>query len=309
MDVKLQMKKVVRVFVSSTFRDFTGERDVLGKVVFPKLRRFCAGRGLSLTEVDLRWGVTEEMLLKGETITTCLHEVSLCAPFFIALLGERYGWHLPPPHPTATTDAAVSAGTAGDPSSGDILLTQALDAAQSQFPFVSELRDRSVTELEIRHALRYVSQPGHESRKSCMFFYLRDPAVVQRMPESEKHLFVPESDYAKEKLDILKRDVKNSGCLTRENYSDLEELGNHIYDDLCGAIAQHHPIVETLSQPEKNMHQQMSHASLLANFFAGRAEVMSALTSHVKGDVPYGKLSWSVSVASELHHFLAILIN
>ena len=34
----------VRVFLSSTFRDFAGERDLLVRKVFPELRRKCRER-------------------------------------------------------------------------------------------------------------------------------------------------------------------------------------------------------------------------------------------------------------------------
>jgi hypothetical protein len=36
--------RTVRVFLSSTFRDFTGERDLLVKTIFPELRRRCRER-------------------------------------------------------------------------------------------------------------------------------------------------------------------------------------------------------------------------------------------------------------------------
>ncbi len=52
--------RTVRVFVSSTFRDMHAERNWLARVVFPELRERCAKRELYLTDVDLRWGVTEE---------------------------------------------------------------------------------------------------------------------------------------------------------------------------------------------------------------------------------------------------------
>jgi hypothetical protein len=50
----------VRVFVSSTFRDMMEERDELMAQTWPELRRFCRERQVELTEVDLRWGITEE---------------------------------------------------------------------------------------------------------------------------------------------------------------------------------------------------------------------------------------------------------
>ena len=47
--------KDVRIFVSSTFTDFFFEREVLVKVVFPRLREWAAHRKISITEVDLRF--------------------------------------------------------------------------------------------------------------------------------------------------------------------------------------------------------------------------------------------------------------
>ena len=47
-------QRVVRVFVSSTFRDMHEEREELVKRVFPELRKHCEARGVTWTEVDLR---------------------------------------------------------------------------------------------------------------------------------------------------------------------------------------------------------------------------------------------------------------
>jgi hypothetical protein len=48
--------RVVRVFISSTFRDFGAERDLLMKRVFPELRRRARARFVEVIDVDLRWG-------------------------------------------------------------------------------------------------------------------------------------------------------------------------------------------------------------------------------------------------------------
>ena len=82
--------RTIRVFVSSTFRDMQEERDELVKHVFPKLRKRCAERGVTWGDVDLRWGIPDEE--KGEVLSTCLAEIERCRPYFIGLLGERYGW-------------------------------------------------------------------------------------------------------------------------------------------------------------------------------------------------------------------------
>lgn len=85
----------LRLFISSTFVDFLAERDTLAKRVFPALRRLCRERGIEFTEIDLRWGLTTEDSQNGRIIRTCLEEIDNCRPFFIGLIGQRYGW-VPP---------------------------------------------------------------------------------------------------------------------------------------------------------------------------------------------------------------------
>src|SRR6267143_7232963 len=82
----------IRVFVSSTFRDMQEDRDYLVKVVFPQLRKLCEARAVTWTEVDLRWGITDEETAEGKVLPLCLAEIERCRPWFIGLLGERYGW-------------------------------------------------------------------------------------------------------------------------------------------------------------------------------------------------------------------------
>lgn len=53
--VKRSGWKTVRIFVSSTFKDFHHEREVLVKEIFPDLRLWCESRRLHLIECDLRW--------------------------------------------------------------------------------------------------------------------------------------------------------------------------------------------------------------------------------------------------------------
>src|SRR3989442_8765103 len=89
-----QSNRQIRVFISSTFRDMQAERDHLVKFIFPQLRKLCEQRGVTWGEVDLRWGITQEQAERGEVLPLCLAEISRCRPYFIGLLGERYGWIL-----------------------------------------------------------------------------------------------------------------------------------------------------------------------------------------------------------------------
>src|SRR5438132_13478663 len=88
----VERSRAIRVFVSSTFLDMQDERDELLKRVFPQLRKLCEARGVTWGEVDLRWGIPDEQKAEGKVLPICLEEIRRCRPYFIGLLGERYGW-------------------------------------------------------------------------------------------------------------------------------------------------------------------------------------------------------------------------
>ena len=82
----------IRIFISSTFQDMQVERNYLIEKVFPKLRLEASKREVSIVPLDLRWGITEEESKNGKVLEICLQEITNSHPFFIGLIGERYGW-------------------------------------------------------------------------------------------------------------------------------------------------------------------------------------------------------------------------
>jgi WD40 repeat protein len=88
--------KTFRLFVSSTFADFTQERELLQSKVFPNLDAYCAVKGYQFHAIDLRWGVNEEAQLDQRTAEICLSEVAAAkgypSPNFLVMIGSRYGW-------------------------------------------------------------------------------------------------------------------------------------------------------------------------------------------------------------------------
>src|SRR5512145_1485509 len=88
------------IFISSTFADMQAERDYLKVFVFPRIEEELQKRRIKLEIVDLRWGVdttsiTQEDEREANVLKVCLDEINRCRPFFIGLLGDRYGW-VPP---------------------------------------------------------------------------------------------------------------------------------------------------------------------------------------------------------------------
>lgn len=92
----LMHNKTFRLFISSTFSDFTVEREYMQMKVFPAIESLCASFGYQFQAVDLRWGVDEEAQLDQKTLEICLSEVNACKhhpyPNFLIMIGNRYGW-------------------------------------------------------------------------------------------------------------------------------------------------------------------------------------------------------------------------
>jgi WD40 repeat protein len=90
------LTKAFRLFVSSTFADFSAERDVLQREVFPALAAYCAAKGYEFYPLDLRWGVNEEAQLDQRTAEICLNEVRAAKryppPNLLIMIGDRYGF-------------------------------------------------------------------------------------------------------------------------------------------------------------------------------------------------------------------------
>ena len=84
------------IFVSSTFQDMQQERDVLQNSVLPRIKELAKQYGKSIDLCDLRWGVNTLGMSEAESVAkvlqVCFDEIDKARPFFIAILGDVYGW-------------------------------------------------------------------------------------------------------------------------------------------------------------------------------------------------------------------------
>ncbi|OCL86700.1 DUF4062 domain-containing protein [Arcobacter porcinus] len=83
--------KTFRLFVSSTFSDFSVERRLLQEYVFPEIKKYCNESNFNFQPIDLRWGVSNEAQLDQKTLELCLEEVRTSKinphPNFLIMLG------------------------------------------------------------------------------------------------------------------------------------------------------------------------------------------------------------------------------
>ncbi|HZZ43486.1 MAG TPA: DUF4062 domain-containing protein [Tepidisphaeraceae bacterium] len=245
----MTVDRQIRVFISSTFRDMQAERDYLVKFIFPQMRKLCESRGVIWGEVDLRWGVTDEQAAEGKVLPICLEEIKRCRPYFIGLLGERYGW-IPDSIPA--------------------------DLLEREEWLKEHLHGKtSVTELEILHGvLRNPQMAGHA------YFYFRDPKYVESVAEEERKNFVAENENNAEKLRTLKAIIRQSGFPVRENYYDPRALGELVLDDLRKVIDDLFP---EGSQPDPLDREAMDHESYAQSrerVYIGRQEYFDRLDAY-----------------------------
>ena len=234
--------RTVRLFLSSTFRDFGEERDLLVRKVFPALRARLKDRFVELVDVDLRWGITVEEAERGEVLPICLAEIDRSRPYFIGMLGERYGW-IPPQEGYAP----------------DLLERQ---------PWLKKHQGgKSVTELEILHGVL-----KNKRMKSRAFFYFRSPAYAR----SKGGHFVPDSTEDRQRQLDLKRRIKDSGYSVT-GYRDPEDLVKRMERDLWKLLDAEFPATDVPDAFERESMRHEAYAAPRRRLYLGAERYQAAL--------------------------------
>jgi len=166
------------IFVSSTFRDMQAELDALRDFVLLQVNEFAAKYGRAVEIIDLRWGVDTAAVSEEDqnrkVLRTCLDEIERSRPFFLRLIGDRYGWT--PPRTYMET---------------------ALEAAD----FSLEDTDMSVTALEIEYGVLRSENPP-----VCLFYFRESPDYTV-MPEKLRLIYQDEAE-SRAKLAKLKEEIR-----------------------------------------------------------------------------------------------------
>lgn len=206
------------------------ERDLLVDKAFPHLDELCRERGTFCSPVDLRWDDTQAG--SGTVFQYCLDHVNRACPFFICILGERYGAYRPKsqmPLPRSYLDLPQNAAW---------LDKNFLVAASGGYDWVLQenYQHYSITELEIvqatqlaeaEHALFYFRQPDHAD------------LLYTDLPEDERleklKVYEAESEYSNLKVRDLKSRIVKRGLPVRY-FKTPDELLNIIIKDWTAII-------------------------------------------------------------------------
>jgi hypothetical protein len=237
----------IRIFISSTFKDMQDERDYLMQVVFPSLYSYCAERNILLQALDLRWGITEEQERQGKVVELCLKAIENTRPFFIGLLGERYGW-------------------VPDKEKRDEIAQKT--SVFEEYPEIKAMLEEgmSITEVEIQQGVLRSKEEVHA------YFYFRSPSITSDDNDSR------ETDSAKiQRLKDLKKTLKPV-----RGYEFPEDLGKLVEKDFKELIDSLYPDEEPGAVEKDRLQQRFFLKSKTAVYVPGPE--IEALDKFTEGD-------------------------
>lgn len=229
------------IFVSSTFQDMQQERDILQNDVLPRVKELAKQYGKNIDLCDLRWGVNSIGMNESEStakvLQVCFDEIDNARPFFIAILGDRYGW-------IPESDIVENSTMGRNIESRDML-------------------GKSVTEMEIIYgALK-------NADSSDIRFYFRDIRNKRRglfaNPDIPKN-FVSESSDDKKRMKALKAKIQENFSQQIRTYSvtwdkdssrfeGMGQFAEMLYKDIEEMIVQRWGPIPKLSEYEYQLHQ------------------------------------------------------
>lgn len=205
------------------------ERDHIKKMVLPRLREALEAHGISVHVTDLRWGVNTadepEETREMKVLHVCLDAIRRDRPYFVGLLGKRYGWV-----PSAERMTRLCESLHDD----DRML-------------VGDISGKSVTELEM-----LLGAIGSAKVLPHSFFFIRQDSDYDAIPPEFRNLYVDvdadaqirinrleariRSVFAAERLDDHVLSYGFGWNADRQCVSGLEEFGELVYQALLKDI-------------------------------------------------------------------------
>lgn len=231
-------QRIINIFISSTFNDMQSERDIIRKQVVPKLQEQLADYRVHIQVTDLRWGVdtlsVDEDKREAKVLHVCLDAIQYSKPYFIALLGERYGWL---------------------PSVESVQNIKHTLTEEQQQALGNVNQSISVTEMEI-----LLGALGNQNLMPHSFFCFRSIDSYKDMPDSLKSSYIDamskdeqtrknafridklkkriETECEKAELEdnIVRYDAKWNEEGTSGRFEHLETFADQLYDKLYNDI-------------------------------------------------------------------------
>jgi WD40 repeat protein len=297
-----QTWKTVRIFISSTFRDMHAERDHLVRIVFPELKERCRKMHVHVIDVDLRWGVTETDAEHGKALDICLDEIDSCRPYFLGLLGHRYGW-IPPGETHSITAQEIYHGVLHSDLPRQVVDLRKILEGKLEGKALSDEQRNCLTRCyewdadKRKYLLRTGVTPEEEAilcsvfegysiyQKDRSFFLFRKESLTRKLAGEHVDDFFESKREDQEKLAALKEEIVAAGLRYFE-YDDIEAFGQLVLEELWKKIEAE---VERPAEKEKDWLEEEAefHELFMADRtrrFVGRRELLDRMQRFCESD-------------------------
>ena len=227
------------------------ERDAIHNKITPILNEKAQRYGENISFCDLRWGVNTENLSEEDSsrkvLSVCLNEIERCRPYFVVILGDRYGF---------------------------IPNAELVEDAVQKKNFKIDNVNCSITALEIEFGAL-----NNSDQMKRTFFYFRE-IIGDDVPE----IYKTEDLHHAEKLKKLKQKIEDSGGKiknytliwnnSQKSFTGLENFENMLVEDISELISSEFEEYVKLSEYEKDQHIQWEFAKQKSAQFAGRQNLI-----------------------------------
>ncbi|KAN0022186.1 hypothetical protein ACTFIU_004357 [Dictyostelium citrinum] len=254
---------ILYVFLSSTFKDMSGERDHLIKVTFPALNVRAKEKNLTIVPIDLRWGLTKDETTVQGQIELCLKQIDKC-PIMLTMLGSRFGW-VPSEYKVSNNNDQYSQWLNSMPPG------------------------HSITSLEVQYSLL--------TSKHCIATF-RDSSFQSSVPFTHQPSFQVENKESEILLAELKQKlIANDHCNVMENYpckyggvdkegkvfvTNLEAFGDYIFNKLWSIIEVEFPTpLKPLDSFEQELQFHKNYFDTKSSDYYGRENIQKKLKEFV----------------------------
>lgn len=144
----------------------------------------------------------------------------------------------------------------------DQLLNDTFDKAAEVYPWVDNFRDRSITEIEIRHAI------------------LNDVSAAMNTL-----CYIKSGSSDCELLDNLKRELASKFIV--QKYSDPTTLGEYVFSSLKKIIQRDYPVMRHISHLDQERAIHTAYQSMRTDIYIGGSLYFDMIDSHIhKSNTP-----------------------
>lgn len=243
-------RQAICPYISSTFSDLEEEFKHLHLDTFEKLKQISKSHGCHFDPVDYRRTAIDFRSTSDYILKNALDVIDQSIPFFICIIGNKYGPHVSENAPCLKLP------------NNDNIKTQAFSTTERNLLFAAshghpwvldvEVQKCSLMELEIlaacflenssisRHCFFYIKDFYHHLLKTGGNSFNQDTVLQTDYMQEIGTVFEAESDYAQGRLNSLKQRIINKG-LPVKYFTSKEVLGNAILNDWTEVITRLYP--------------------------------------------------------------------